>query len=747
MNDLENDPQLNNQNLSLIKIDLNLDFPKKNKPQWISSQYLSDLTNSSIQNLINDAQPYSEIIIPEGEYHEGLVLIKPIKLRADGNVIIKGIGISHTITCSSEFIEIEGINFQNVESDKSVIVVFNGYTLLKNCRIETLSKSCIQAVGESLIECQDCDIEYSSQALLIIARKSFGSFTKCIFRNSKANGIYVVNDGRLMINECLISKNNGIGICVLENSNVVIKNSKIKRNSKSGIEIFSNKNHLIEQCLIKGHNNYGLLSENENNIIVRNCKFEENGLACLIAQKQSRIMSFDNSFSKSPENTLVISCENGVIQLVNDQFSGACMSAITSFNNGKIIGENLEIAEIGGSGIVAFNEGIVIIDGAKINNPSNPAIEASQKATLKLNNIQIKNPIQNGINIQSGVKGYLKHVSVVDGKAGGMFVSDVSELLVKNCEFYNNQCFGVALQNTEIIIKSCKLVDNRIIGLDIIRGGSLQVITKCLISGSEQAGIQVHERGQSNISNCIIKDCYKVGISVINASPIIKGSKITNCETIGISCFQGAKPVFDGCEICHNKNSGAQIYQQETYPIIKNCNFYGNQKGVSILLIDNAKVNIENSTFSSCGIQHLQIRDNAIASCSKCDFSFSNTGISIQVSSGGKVLMNDESIVHDEDKYGILVGDEGKAEINNSTVKNCGISGVLILEGGKASLFQGKIQNNGKYGIQIMGGEADIIQSIISDHSNFGIAMTKLSRIVDSENKFINNAKNDIFVQ
>jgi hypothetical protein len=75
------------------------------------------------------------------------------------------------------------MNFQNVESDNSVIRVFNGYNLLKNCRIETLSKSCIQEVGESLIECQGCDIEYSSQVLLIIARKYFENFTKCRFIN------------------------------------------------------------------------------------------------------------------------------------------------------------------------------------------------------------------------------------------------------------------------------------------------------------------------------------------------------------------------------------------------------------------------------------------------------------------------------------------------------------------------------------------------------------------------------------
>jgi hypothetical protein len=60
----------------------------------------------------------------------------------------------------------------------------------------------------------------------------------------------------------------------------------------------------------------------------------------------------------------------------------------------------------------------VIIDGAKINNLSNAAIEESEKETLKLNNIQIKNPIENGINIQSGVKGYLKHVTVLYDKAG-----------------------------------------------------------------------------------------------------------------------------------------------------------------------------------------------------------------------------------------------------------------------------------------------------------------------------------------
>jgi hypothetical protein len=59
----------------------------------------------------------------------------------------------------------------------------------------------------------------------------------------------------------------------------------------------------------------------------------------------------------------------------------------------------------------------VIIDGAKINNLSNTAIEASEKAILKLNNFQIKNPIENGINIQSGVKGYLKHIIVLCDKA------------------------------------------------------------------------------------------------------------------------------------------------------------------------------------------------------------------------------------------------------------------------------------------------------------------------------------------
>ncbi|WP_188623627.1 right-handed parallel beta-helix repeat-containing protein [Caldalkalibacillus thermarum] len=94
---------------------------------------------SSIQALIDAAEPYDTVRIPAGSYNESLVITKPLTLKGDGEVIITAVDKQPVMTIETDHVEVTGlVLIQPVTAaDATAILAYGNNHRFHHLRIET----------------------------------------------------------------------------------------------------------------------------------------------------------------------------------------------------------------------------------------------------------------------------------------------------------------------------------------------------------------------------------------------------------------------------------------------------------------------------------------------------------------------------------------------------------------------------------------------------------------------------------
>jgi nitrous oxidase accessory protein NosD len=267
-----------------------------------------------IQQLINNAQPFDCIIIPNGTFQEHLSINKPISLIGSGHTIIDGMYQDSVLTIQSSDVHILNITFMNSGGDTSYSgisaqginitiehcdfifskqgIQFNNseQSSILNCSFHQLGK------GMALLNSTNISIKSS-----MVSRCGIGSFlhsSSNVYLNTstfQTNGlsVYASECENLIMNRVIIqdtSDNHG-GLFVQDSSIITINQSKIHHNG-IGINIDQSDHVIISTCEITNNTHFGvLLRTHADHITIKNCLIKNNlryGIYCF--EKTSAIV-------------------------------------------------------------------------------------------------------------------------------------------------------------------------------------------------------------------------------------------------------------------------------------------------------------------------------------------------------------------------------------------------------------------------------------------------------------------------
>jgi nitrous oxidase accessory protein len=210
---------------------------------------------NSIQQAITIAKPHDEIIIKEGYYAEGNILInKPLCIRGINFPTIDGEGKVEIITVTSDSVIISGIIFKNA-----------GISFLK------------ENAAIRLDEVKDCVIENNK-----FVRNFFGIYLakseKCIIRNNEieASGKRETSSG------------NGIHLWYCKN--ITIQSNKISGH-RDGIYLEFVQNTLIKNNYSKNNLRYGLHFMFSDGCTYTENTFEDNGAGVAVMYTKNVVMN------------------------------------------------------------------------------------------------------------------------------------------------------------------------------------------------------------------------------------------------------------------------------------------------------------------------------------------------------------------------------------------------------------------------------------------------------------------------
>lgn len=407
----------------------------------------------------------------------------------------------------------------------------------------------------------------------------------------------------------------------------------------------------------------------------------------------------------------------------------------------------MKLQQLSGCAALAYESGILELDDLQITQIGGMAIQARNNSTIFFQNSSISETGETVISLQSNVKGYLKNIQATSGKHGALAILDVSEFTVENCKFFENEAFGIALENSSVKLNNIESINNGDFSIEI-KGSGETVIENSTFTGAKQVGVHITGGANPSIRNCVVEDGLKFGIDISDASGIIENSKIRNNGDAGLSIYQGSTTKIANCEISGNGTHGAQIHQPNTNPSFSNCKFFGHSKGLGVLGLTNAHALFVDCEFQNSFQHHFQISGGVEIILDNCQLSKTQVGHSIQIAAGAKLIAKNKTLIHHETKVGVIIGGGGTFELEDSTIEDCGQGGIAIMNQGNLKVSKSTIQNNGQFGVNAQPGSiAEIKDTTVQGHSLFGLIISTTAKVDYGNNKFANNLQKDVHVQ
>ena len=259
-----------------------------------------------LQQLIDDAKPYDQLILPNGTFHEHLTINKPLRVIGSGHTIIDGTYKHSVMIIQSNDVHILNIGFRNSGGDSydSGIIAKGLNITIENCDF-SFSKQGIQFNDTALSTIRNCsfhqlgrgisliDTENVSIQTCVVSRCGIGTFISgskdiCIKTSTfMTNGlsVYAVESMMLLLNRLTVqdtSDNHG-GLFFQNSSIIQINHSYIHHNG-IGINIDRSNRITISTCQITNNTHFGiLLRPFAEQISITNCLIKDNlryGIYC-----------------------------------------------------------------------------------------------------------------------------------------------------------------------------------------------------------------------------------------------------------------------------------------------------------------------------------------------------------------------------------------------------------------------------------------------------------------------------------
>ncbi|KAH0791457.1 Hsp70 family protein [Histomonas meleagridis] len=722
------------------------EFSKKADFTSAGTVKFNPATDGTIQSVLNKSPAYSLIEIPEGEYNEELTILKPFYVRGNGKVKILGKGAGDVIAINGDYVVLENLHIKQIDTrEGGGISIQGGYGKVINCEVESEVLSTIAVNGKANVE--------------IINSKLSGSFNPCLhcsdecivycehtkFKKSKTYGVYTCNNTTLYLDNCKVSKN-AEGAYIIDHSNLYAKKSEFKKNENSGIGILTDGKALVQDCDVHDHKgSAGIFGANGSAFHIDKCNFTNNDIAAVKVSEGSILRSTNNVYKDSEQNCIVLVNDNGFAYCENDSFSGKCIAALVAFENGSVEAKGISIRDVDGAGLLCYDSGNLKVSDSMIDKTTGVAMQIRNQSHIEFENVSITNTQKVGALIVSEVSGYIKNCKFMYVNGAGAEIAEITDLLIEDCEFNNNTTGGLAIHDkNSFTIMNCKFCNN-VIGCDISGENDSVKFDKCEFNNNTQIGIHTSANSSPNFSDCVVSGNGQIGLASTTSKVHLQGCDFNANQMAGLSFSDSCKAVLENCVIHDNKNFGLQVHTSNTHVKLIDCKILNHINTSSLICLNDAVVRCINCKFESSLHPHCEIREGGKVSMKKCDLSNTSKGIGIQVHDDGVFKIN-ETVIHNEQKFGIMIGGKGKVKAKKSKILDCGSSGVYSQPGSFAQFEECEFINNGQTAFQVLG-EVVLKDCKIADHSAYGVTIADSGSLKEENTQFGNNGQANIHHQ
>jgi parallel beta-helix repeat protein len=340
---------------------------------------------STIQAMINEAAPGSEVVVPEGNYEEQLRFKEGIKLKAapGARVIVQTDGRvgSALIVQNCKSGSISGIIFQHTGSEVvqnvswPVVLVQSSSVTLENCTIQSGVSDGMVLTGVGKPQVLRCTVRANVSNGIIFESGVTGTLAGTECRQNGGSGVEARNSGTApVLQSCVLQENGLAGISVKDGASIsVLEKTRCQDNKDAGISAAGEGVTLTVVDAICEGNLVGIAVQEYAKGSVRDSTVKgshQAGIQIGITADGTELLS--NTVTGSKLEGLLVTGANGkVVTIKGNKVSRNGGSGICVFGAGfKPMVENNECVENADYGILATEgvSGVIRDNTARGNN-------------------------------------------------------------------------------------------------------------------------------------------------------------------------------------------------------------------------------------------------------------------------------------------------------------------------------------------------------------------------------------------
>jgi hypothetical protein len=616
---------------------------------------------SSIQRMIEQAQPGAVICLAAGTWDENLVIIRSLTLRGEGEspgeVRIAGVEEGHPV------IRIAGEEEIDVTLEDLSVARAKGDECAESGQL--VCPAGIAVLGNAKATIHNVEISDNRFAGLVTQDSPQVSLSKSSISGNQGDGLTASFDAQVSLSDTIVYDNQGSGLVADLSGQINLHNSTVSGNQGDGIRVMDWVQVEVQDSRFLGNGGCGLrvvsaeaqvqgtLNEMQGNGVDL-CGFASPTLRKPLAPQTDRYqLSVPGDYATLQEAVDAVA-HGGTITVAADTF----VEGLTLWKPVVIQGAGKDRTFLKGQAQEGFASDVPIFSI-----PTFSIIDEARDVVIK--GLTVSSGAGSGLLVYGQAE--LQDLQVSENGGAGLEMLGSAVVDLTNVQVSGNGRDGLSVgeQATVNLREGSAVSDNEGDGLSVL--GSAKVsLTDVQVSGNKSDGFSVGERAQVNLND----------------------STISNGGDDGVTVAGSAQMSFTDVTISGNPDDGIIIFGSAQVSV-SNSNVSGNGQ-MGLIVFGQATVDLT----------EVRVSDNGI------------NGLSVGHREGGSsaTVTLTNSQVSGNAENGLLVGEAAQVELHSSTVEGNGVkeecqrsdticNGLLVLDQARVTLNDSVIRNNADWGV------------------------------------------------
>jgi hypothetical protein len=686
------------------------------------------------------------IDIAPGTYFAQIRLEHSVYIRATGDVVFNGTGADDILVCTADFLVIEGIKFVQTSTQRGGVVrVSAGYTSLVNCRLESPSLSPVVASGDGAVDLFSCEVCNSLNPGVHCIDSSRVRLNGSAIHGCRTAGVLVDGNAIAFFYSSSLTQNGGPGVVVRANGGLQLTETTLSQNGRAALDIASTGFIHLEKSIIQDSaSGYGVAAHRSAGVRITDCQFLRCDFGAIYAYDKSVVASSSSRYQDAKRGAIVHVTTQAFVYSDGDSFRGAAIAALAADNRGKLEARNATIEDVTGCGAAVYEHSKLILSGCSIARCGMFGIQGRDQSVLEIEQLSISSTVLSCLVVTGNCNGCIQGSRFSDSQRSSSELSFLSSFSFFDCEFSASNDAGLVCRGPlSCRFEGCTFARNRKLGVDSGGENCVPVFVRCRFEGNLIVGVNSSDRSSIFVVSGVVVDCGGLGVvSQDGGKVVMQGAEVMRCSEAGVAVFGGGEIVCKEVQVHDNEILGCEVMGRGSRATFIDSMFAGQDSAPSMLATDEAVVQCEGCNFSTVAHPHCDVRCGAVLCLVKCDVSGSR-GVGLQVHDGATLLM-DGVAIHDERRYGVLVGINGTCNAVNSRVSDCGSGGLYSIEKAQAELEHCLFENNGQVALQLLGGTVEMEDCAVNGHTTFGVFVDPAASFSEVRTKFTGCGQKDI---